>query len=48
VAAQCRLLPRHRPDAYYLIESSNPKVQGYAGGVMSLFGDLYAPGSNAH
>jgi len=48
VAARCRPLPRHRPDAYYLIESSDPKVQGYTGGVMSLFDDLYALGSNAH
>ena len=32
----------HAPDEYYLIESSNPKVQGYDGAVMSFVDYLYA------
>lgn len=31
----------HAPDEYYLIESSNPKVQGYDGAVMSFVDYLY-------
>jgi acetylornithine deacetylase/succinyl-diaminopimelate desuccinylase-like protein len=31
----------HAPDEYYLIESSNPKVQGFDGAVMSFVEYLY-------
>lgn len=31
----------HAPDEYYLIESSNPKIQGYDGAVMSFVEYLY-------
>ncbi len=31
----------HAPDEYYLIESANPKVQGYDGAVMSFVDYLY-------
>jgi len=31
----------HAPDEYYLIESTNPKVQGYDGAVMSFVEYLY-------
>ena len=31
----------HAPDEYYVIESSNPKVQGYDGAVMSFVEYLY-------
>jgi acetylornithine deacetylase/succinyl-diaminopimelate desuccinylase-like protein len=34
----------HGPDEYYLIESSNPKVQGYDGAVMSFVEYLYELG----
>jgi acetylornithine deacetylase/succinyl-diaminopimelate desuccinylase-like protein len=34
----------HAPDEYYLIESSNPKVQGYDGAVMSFVEYLYELG----
>jgi acetylornithine deacetylase/succinyl-diaminopimelate desuccinylase-like protein len=34
----------HAPDEYYLIESSNPKVQGYDGAVMSFVEYLYQLG----
>jgi len=34
----------HAPDEYYLIESSNPKVQGYDGAVMSFVDYLYELG----
>ena len=32
----------HAPDEYYLIDSTNPKVQGYDGAVMSFVDYLYA------
>ena len=31
----------HAPDEYYVIESTNPKVQGYDGAVMSFVSYLY-------
>jgi acetylornithine deacetylase/succinyl-diaminopimelate desuccinylase-like protein len=31
----------HAPDEYYLIESANPKIQGYDGAVMSFVEYLY-------
>ena len=31
----------HAPDEYYLIESSNPKIEGYDGAVMSFVEYLY-------
>ena len=31
----------HAPDEYYVIESSNPKIQGYDGAVMSFVEYLY-------
>jgi acetylornithine deacetylase/succinyl-diaminopimelate desuccinylase-like protein len=31
----------HAPDEYYVIDSSNPKVQGYDGAVMSFVEYLY-------
>ncbi len=34
----------HAPDEYYVIESSNPKVQGYDGAVMSFVEYLYELG----
>jgi acetylornithine deacetylase/succinyl-diaminopimelate desuccinylase-like protein len=34
----------HAPDEYFLIESSNPKVQGYDGAVMSFVDYLYELG----
>ncbi len=34
----------HAPDEYYLIESSNPKVRGYDGAVMSFVDYLYELG----
>ena len=34
----------HAPDEYYVIESSNPKVQGYDGAVMSFVQYLYELG----
>jgi len=34
----------HAPDEYYLIESANPKVQGYDGAVMSFVEYLYELG----
>ncbi|MEO5629057.1 MAG: peptidase dimerization domain-containing protein, partial [Thermomonas sp.] len=34
----------HAPDEYYLIESSNPKVQGFDGAVMSFVDYLYELG----
>src|SRR3546814_1673582 len=34
----------HAPDEYYLIESSNPKVQGYDGATMSFVEYLYELG----
>ncbi len=34
----------HAPDEYYVIESSNPKVQGYDGAVMSFVDYLYELG----
>ncbi|MFC5577825.1 M20/M25/M40 family metallo-hydrolase [Lysobacter niabensis] len=34
----------HAPDEYYLIESTNPKVQGYDGAVMSFVEYLYELG----
>lgn len=34
----------HAPDEYYLIDSSNPKVQGYDGAVMSFVDYLYELG----
>jgi acetylornithine deacetylase/succinyl-diaminopimelate desuccinylase-like protein len=32
----------HAPDEYYLIDSTNPKVKGYDGAVMSFVDYLYA------
>lgn len=37
----------HAPDEFYLIESSNPKVQGFDGAVMSYVDYLYELGSDA-
>jgi hypothetical protein len=34
----------HAPDEYYLIESSNPAVQGYDGAVLSFVEYLYELG----
>ena len=34
----------HAPDEYYLIESTNPKVQGLDGAVASFVEYLYALG----
>jgi acetylornithine deacetylase/succinyl-diaminopimelate desuccinylase-like protein len=34
----------HAPDEYYLIESTNPKIQGYDGAVMSFVEYLYELG----
>ena len=34
----------HAPDEYYVIESSNPKVQGFDGAVMSFVEYLYELG----
>ena len=34
----------HAPDEFYLIESTNPKVQGYDGAVMSFVEYLYEMG----
>jgi acetylornithine deacetylase/succinyl-diaminopimelate desuccinylase-like protein len=34
----------HAPDEYYVIESTNPKIQGYDGAVMSFVEYLYAMG----
>jgi len=34
----------HAPDEYYLIDSTNPKVQGYDGAVMSFVEYLYELG----
>ncbi|HJW95009.1 MAG TPA: hypothetical protein VJ901_15445 [Thermoanaerobaculia bacterium] len=34
----------HAPDEYYVIESTNPKVQGYDGAVMSFVEYLYELG----
>ena len=31
----------HAPDEYYVIESANPKIQGYDGAVMSFVEYLY-------
>ena len=31
----------HAPDEYYLIESANPKIQGFDGAVMSFVEYLY-------
>jgi len=31
----------HAPDEYYVIESSNPKIQGYDGAVRSFVDYLY-------
>ena len=35
----------HAPDEYYVIESSNPKVQGFDGAVMSFVDYLYELGT---
>jgi acetylornithine deacetylase/succinyl-diaminopimelate desuccinylase-like protein len=35
----------HAPDEYYLIESSNPKIEGYDGAVMSFVDYLYELGN---
>ena len=40
--ALVQLLAAHAPDEYYLIESSNPKVQGLDGAVASFVEYLYA------
>jgi hypothetical protein len=37
----------HAPDEFFLIESSNPKVQGFDGAVMSYVDYLYELGSTA-
>ena len=34
----------HAPDEYYVIESANPKMQGYDGAVMSFVEYLYELG----
>ena len=34
----------HAPDEYYVIESANPKIQGYDGAVMSFVDYLYLLG----
>ncbi|HSH39573.1 MAG TPA: hypothetical protein VK993_12385 [Chthoniobacterales bacterium] len=34
----------HSPDQYYLIESTNPKIAGYDGAVMSFVEYLYELG----
>ncbi len=31
----------HAPDEYYIIESTNPKIQGFDGAVMSFIEYLY-------
>jgi hypothetical protein len=31
----------HAPDEYYIIESANPKVQGFDGAIMSFVEYLY-------
>src|SRR5262249_26347489 len=36
----------HAPDEYYVIESTNPKVQGFDGAVMSFVQYLYELGGN--
>jgi hypothetical protein len=33
--------PRRAPDEYYVIESANPKIQGFDGAVMSFVEYLY-------
>jgi len=34
----------HAPDEYYIIESANPKIQGFDGAVMSFVEYLYELG----